>query len=106
MRRNYWRLPTIDELCRMFDREKGEPRISGFGSEDFWSSTLYANSNAGAWIVDFNDGHTDYYDKSFTYCARCVREDENGRLGLAEASGVPMSWDMANKYCKRMNDEK
>jgi len=103
--RGKWRLPTIDELSRMFDREKGKPKISGFNSDDYWGSTTYAYKTGVAWVVDFDNGHTDYYDKSFTFCVRCVRETETGDLIWSESSESAMSWDKANQYCNELNIE-
>ena len=101
--KNKWRLPTIDELSLMFNKEMGEPRISGFGQQIYWSSTPHAYRRNFAWIVYFGSGYTDFYNKSTPFYVRCVRRAKNGKLEWSGQSKTEMTWDEANEYCKEMN---
>ena len=101
-----WRLPTIEELRNAFDYERGKPKVDGFTSGYYWSSTTHAYSTGHAWIVYFYNGYTNYYYKSYAYYVRCVKEIENGKLEWSRPSKDEMTWDKANKYCKELNNEK
>jgi len=72
-----WRLPTIDELVYITDKDKVDPAIdtafANVVSSYYWSSTTYASNGSNVWIVYFEYGD-DYYDvKSNSYYVRCVR---------------------------------
>lgn len=72
-----WRLPSVKELQSIIDIKKAYPAIkNGFknvAADFYWSSSEYIYGDSDAWIVGFNSGRTDYYDKSYKYYVRCVR---------------------------------
>ena len=103
---NEWRLPTLHELFSVFDHEQGKPKVDGFISDVYWSSTTHAYHNDSAWIVCFSYGGTAYNTKSKTYHIRCVREGHNKELEWAKTSSKKMTWYEACEYCKGMNNEK
>jgi len=98
-----WRLPTVDELQGIFDYEAGKPKIDGFAPNNYWSSTVYADDTYDAWIVNFDNGSTYGYNKSYTYCVRCVKKTKKGKLKWSKSHRNRMTWDKANKYCKGLN---
>ena len=98
---NKWRLPTIDELRAMHDIENNKS-ISGFISVSYWSSTTHANNHNGAWLVDFLNGGTDYYNKEFSKCVRCVREAGDGILELSPSSDIGMTHNKAIEYARNL----
>ena len=100
------RLPTIEELRNAFDYECGKPKIDGFTSNGYWSSTTHVHHTDYAWIVYFHTGNTDYNGKSFTYYVRCVKEIEKGKLEWSRPSKDEMTWSEAKKYCERLSNEK
>ena len=100
----YYRLPTVEELHKVFNYENGKPKVDGFTFDGYWSSTTRATCMNDAWIVRFYDGYTYGNDKSYPYCVRCVKKCEDGSLEWSEATKKKMTWDKANEYCKRMND--
>ena len=106
MGKSEWRLPTIDELQNMFDREKGKPKIDGFMAHNYWSSTVLADDINRAWIVFFSYGYTHGYFKSYTGYVRCVKKNEKGKLEWSESSKKKMTWDEANEWCKELNKPK
>lgn len=78
-----WYLPSRDELA-MLERNLGpcrkntpelfrEDAPEGFDTEWYWSSTEYAQLSDGAWIVGFNGGYQDDFNKGFYYGVRAVR---------------------------------
>ena len=74
---NGWRLPTIEELNTIVDYSHNSPSIDptfqNSQSNNYWSSTTYAGSSYGAWVVYFNRGHQYGYAKSYSNSVRCVR---------------------------------
>lgn len=42
-------------------------------SNNYWSSTTYANNTNNAWIVNFNNGNTGTTNKNNNNYVRCVR---------------------------------
>ena len=72
-----WRLPTRLELLSITDKRKYNPTIKkafkNVSSRYYWSRSSYVISGL-AWIVDFKYGNDDYYNKSFEYLVRCVRD--------------------------------
>jgi hypothetical protein len=102
---NKWRLPELEELQNVFDYKTGEPKKDWFYAYYYWSSTEYAIFKDYAWVIDFDNGSIDYFDKLYPYYFRCVRTKNNGSLEWAETVEQKMSWDKACKYCEGMNDE-
>jgi len=71
-----WRLPTIKELVSIVDYDRRNPAcdpIFGSVSYNYWSSTPGQYSPGGAWLVYFNYGHVDCYDRTHCYSVRAVR---------------------------------
>jgi hypothetical protein len=78
-----WRLPTIEELEKIYKFEQAPPYwdelekiykykdiIGGFVYSLYWSSTVGANK---AWTFSFNSGSAVYYYSSTYFYARAVR---------------------------------
>ena len=98
------RLPTIDELSLMFNKETGKPVIEGFTPSSYWSSTILVNGAGNAWYVSFSTGGTYYsYSKTHNYYVRCVEETENGIVWLS-STDVKMNWYEAIKYAESLNE--
>jgi hypothetical protein len=77
-----WRLPTVEELFLLADRDRAmSPAINpeyfpDCQSDWYWSSTPYARSpGVCAWHVDFDDGYTDWGRRSFGF-VRAVRASQ------------------------------
>jgi len=68
-----WRLPTKNELSRMYTNLKKKGR-GGFGSTWYWSS---GEDLAGAWGHGFGNGGQDSYNKSNASSVRAVRAFTN-----------------------------
>ncbi len=63
-----WRLPTLDELASLLEsnRKKGGLYLDSlFDNEQWWLWTCDKHSSGGAWGVDFYEGYTTWYEKSF-----------------------------------------
>jgi len=101
-----WRLPTVNELQGVFDYEDSKPKIDGFASDYYWSSTTYEGYTGYAWYVDFYNGYQSNYDKDGSCYVRCVREGDDGGLKWSKSLENKMTWDEASEHCKRMNDER
>ncbi len=76
--RKGWRLPTIEELASLVDRNEGPPTLpSGHPfavqSSDYWSSTTAAADTSYKWLVPFTTGIVRGYTKSTTIYVWCVR---------------------------------
>ena len=74
-----WRLPTIDELISITDKNKFRPSInSAFKNTKYdwyWSSTEGANTPSLAWIVGFMEGNVIRDGISVRNLVICVRND-------------------------------
>ena len=69
-----WHLPSIEELGLMYSTiGQGGPEgnIGGFEYVWYWSSSEL--NNDVAWVVYFDYGDTDYFNKSNTYRVRVIR---------------------------------
>jgi hypothetical protein len=63
------RLPTVSELQCIYANQAS---FNGnFGTGYHWSSTEYSDTNAR--LVNFTDGFTGGFSKTFSYSVRCVR---------------------------------
>jgi hypothetical protein len=47
-----------------------------FESNNYWSSTTYANNSNNAWVVNFNNGNQNNNNKNNSFYVRCVRAGE------------------------------
>ena len=63
-----WRLPTKDELNKMYENKD---KLGGFGEGWLWSSSQYANYYA--WIQRFSDSIQDTNSKDSRYAVRACR---------------------------------
>ena len=72
-----WRLPNINELKSIINKATHSPAaVSTFeniGSNQYWSSTSYADKKSNAWIVNFADGKESGGKKTYHKYAICVR---------------------------------
>jgi hypothetical protein len=73
-----WRLPNIKELESLASDSLLNPTIDpvffpSAVSDDYWSSTTEARTNAAAWTAGFADGYFDITAKDSTKNVRCVR---------------------------------
>lgn len=64
-----WRLPTRAELIDAYDN-----KVQGFHSNNYWSSSTYAQNTNYAWLVHFYYGYVYYSNKTYNTYVRCVRE--------------------------------
>ncbi len=75
-----WRLPNINELHSIVDRNRYNPAIkSSFKYvilSDYWSSTTNASTIDGAWYMNFGNGLDYWSDKNRENYVRCVRDIE------------------------------
>ncbi len=78
-----WRLPNRNELQSILDYTKASsPALDAIVfpstlSSNYWSSTNITSANAGAWFIDFTDGHVSTGNvvsgnKNNNYYVRCV----------------------------------
>jgi len=70
---NDWRLPTIDELEELYNKRSN---LNNLTSSFYWTSTSAKNDSYRAWVVHFNGGNVDHYNKIFYGFVRCVRAGE------------------------------
>jgi len=72
-----FRLPTIEELVSITDKQISNPSINAIftntNSSGYWSATTGASGTSDAWYVYFNGGDDGWRDKTVTYFVRCVR---------------------------------
>ena len=70
-----WRLPTVKELG-----EVGKIKdIKDIPDDYYWSSSTYVIITDYAWVVDLWGGDANYGDKTDSYYAWPVREEEGGK---------------------------
>ena len=73
-----WRLPNVKELQTIFDVSRTSfPTIDtnffpATVNAKYWSSTTYAVTAVSAWVVDFNDGSSNFASKGSNLRVRCV----------------------------------
>ena len=72
-----WRLPNVKELFSILDYANLGPAASipGTGTGFYWSATTVTFNSANAWIVFFNLGWVDNFDKTTSQHVRAVRGD-------------------------------
>lgn len=75
-----WRLPNAKELLSIVDYATYNPAISSVfrntnsnNNKYWWSSTTNAKHTSSASSVEFYNGITQSFSKTFTYNVRCVR---------------------------------
>lgn len=76
-----WRLPTRRELLSIVHNGASSPVIDSayFPATQnswYWSADTYAPGPAGAWFVNFNDGYTNYDNKTNSGYFRLVRSGQ------------------------------
>ncbi len=73
-----WRLPTVYELQSTVDLNRYDPALQRgfhFGlSENYWSSTPYADEKDRAWFINFKSGSIEHSRHSYAFYVRCVRD--------------------------------
>jgi len=70
-----WRLPSYRDLQTLLSLDRINP-ASDFPdiiSNNFWSSSSYAGSPDGSWVMDFSSGTVYGANKSSNFYVRCVR---------------------------------
>ena len=74
-----WRVPNIYELRSIVDFTRYKPALQRgfhFGlSENYWSSTPYADDKDRAWFVNFKSGSVEHSRHSYDFYVRCVRDE-------------------------------
>jgi len=98
-----WRLPTVSELVAIFDYEKGKPKIDGFSSNTYWSSSNLEGYPSNVWGVYFRSGNVNYGSKDGSYYVRCVRDTDEGLI-WSKSSEESMSWNEAVEYAKNLKE--
>ncbi len=72
-----WRLPDYTELWSIVDLSKYYSSIDTTyftaNNNDYWSSTTTALSTSHAWVVNFYNGNTSYFNKTTNFDVRCIR---------------------------------
>ncbi len=85
-----WRLPTVRELLTLVDYRKEDPafisQIRYVHSGDYWTSVTDVSDTSDAWLVFFEHGEVDNYDKSHKRYLRCVRSLKTARKVPKKAS--------------------
>jgi len=66
-----WYLPTKVQLKTLF---KNKAQLVNILPARYWSSSIAAFETTDAWRVRFDDGNTNYYNKSYFYYVRCTRD--------------------------------
>ncbi len=72
-----WRLPSMNELLSIVDKNKVNPAIDtalfpATVASNYWSSTTYVNNTTNAWHVFFLNGLNPPSLKTSSYYVRCV----------------------------------
>jgi hypothetical protein len=73
---NDWRLPTVDELNALVDRERYNPAADpalNMKSDYYWTSSPAASDPVCAWFVDFNRGYVGFGYRGDKCRVRAVR---------------------------------
>jgi len=75
---NDWRLPTINELIYITNKEKNKPSIdssyfNNTANSGYWSDTTDLGDIVRAWYVTFTDGYDERESKNKIFHIRCVR---------------------------------
>jgi hypothetical protein len=76
-----WYLPDVNQLSGIVDAGRGWPESAtinptAFPSTPrdwFWSSSSYSDSSDREWLVCFNIGNVDIWDRTYSFNARCIR---------------------------------
>ncbi|SFV68620.1 FimH-like protein [hydrothermal vent metagenome] len=72
-----WRLPEIDELMSISDKNNYSPAIKKYfkytKNDYYWTITAYTSDISQAWILNFINGSASYDKKSTRYWVRCIR---------------------------------
>lgn len=72
-----WRLANFNELYYIADRSTYNPAMDNtfqnVNTNDYWSSTTYADGTDSAWMVDFDYGVSSDNSKDDNGYVRCVR---------------------------------
>lgn len=74
-----WRVPKLNELESIVDRNRYKPAIlKGFdyeAKEVYWSSTPAASDpEKDLWVIDFTDGKTNIKGRHYDRYVRCVKD--------------------------------
>lgn len=75
-----WRLPTIDELIGLTDKNASDPAIdpifTNTKNSQYWTGSEYlGTATDDAWSVNFTNANTNNPDKNETHYVRCVSSD-------------------------------
>ena len=100
---NDWRIPTIDELGTIRNRNEVNPAcdLDDCASNLYWSSTPTADDSNYAWGIRFSTGDEGNYSKNDNGVVRCVRDGNNG-LEWSASSEHKMNWNKAIEYAKNL----
>ncbi len=66
-----WRLPDRTTLKALSSKKDS---LQNVASSYYWSSTPFAGNSNASWVVGFNNGSENYYDKYDNDNFRCVRD--------------------------------
>lgn len=89
-RKGEWRLPSRMELLQIIDHDRAYPAVDPeffTGPYDWtWTSTLWAGSSDGAWVVSFVYGHSGWNGRSTDGHVRAVCSGQWPRSSDKEAA--------------------
>ena len=76
-----WRLPTLDELQLIVDRNKYRPAANteifpDTESDWYWTSSPCAWNDTARWVVDFDYGYVNGTRQGLSACVRAVRASQ------------------------------